>query len=234
MPQDRTLTETAQVYVAGDVVVAPDVTIAPGAVLQANPGSRLVIEARVCIGAQVVIQAYGGELNLQAGVNVGPGGLLLGQGRIGENACIGAESTLIHPQVAAAAVVPAHSLWGDPRDRGQSSSTASEPHGQRPTAANSGLKGHVGMNGHGHGAATVKTHGRQTSVNSTADGTPGESSSTLEAASIPDAAGPLDTNGAGVLATHTVIYGREQVTQLIATLFPHRRPLTSSDETSSS
>jgi carbon dioxide concentrating mechanism protein CcmN len=204
MPQDRTLTETAQVYVAGDVVVAPDVTIAPGAVLQANPGSRLVIEARVCIGAQVVIQAYGGELNLQAGVNVGPGGLLLGQGRIGENACIGAESTLIHPQVAAAAVVPAHSLWGHPRESGQSSSTASE------------------------------THGRQTSVNSTADGTPGESSSTLEAASIPDAAGPLDTNGAGVLATHTVIYGREQVTQLIATLFPHRRPLTSSDETSSS
>jgi carbon dioxide concentrating mechanism protein CcmN len=204
MPQDRTLTETAQVYVAGDVVVAPDVTIAPGAVLQANPGSRLVIEARVCIGAQVVIHAYGGELNLQAGVNVGPGGLLLGQGRIGENACIGAESTLIHPQVAAAAVVPAHSLWGDPSDRGQSSSTASE------------------------------THGRQTSVNSTADGIPGESSSTLEAASIPDAAGPLDTNGAGVLATHTVIYGREQVTQLIATLFPHRRPLTSSDETSSS
>jgi carbon dioxide concentrating mechanism protein CcmN len=156
MPQDRTLTETAQVYVAGDVVVAPDVTIAPGAVLQANPGSRLVIEARVCIGAQVVIQAYGGELHLQAGVNVGPGGLLLGQGRIGENACIGAESTLIHPQVAAAAVVPAHSLWGDPSDRGQSSSTASETHGrQLPTL------GHVGMNGHGPATA------HETSVNST-------------------------------------------------------------------
>ena len=246
MPQDRTLAETAQVYVAGDVVVAPDVTIAIGAVLQAQPGSRLVIESRVCIGTQVVVHAYGGELRLRTGVNVGPGGLLLGQGSVGENACIGAESTLIHPQVAAAAVIPAQSLWGDPSHSSQPGSptqpqspAAAEPHGHSPaatpplTAPVPGLNGHTEINGRNPKAAVGETFNGSASVNSTASDSPEESSSTLEAASQPDAADPLGTNEAGVLAPNSVVYGREQVTQLIATLFPYRRPLTSSDDTSS-
>ncbi|HEY9889559.1 MAG TPA: hypothetical protein V6D02_14235 [Candidatus Obscuribacterales bacterium] len=86
--------------------------IAAGVVLIAASDCRLIIESGVCIGTGVVIQAYGGDLTLAAGASLGRDALLIGTGTIGAGACIGAESTLINPQVAATAVVAARSLIG--------------------------------------------------------------------------------------------------------------------------
>lgn len=227
MPQDRTLAEIARCHVAGEVVVAPDVAIASGTVLQAAPGSRLVVEARVCIGAEAIIQAYGGELRLGTGVNVGPGSLLLGQGSIGDYACIGADSTLLNPQVAAAAVIPTRSLLGIAP--GATVASNGSHHGSH--ADQSTQNGAAPLpNGKGMETAQPFITFDNGLATPGADPSPPEaSSSTLEAAPGPeDAAASPSADAAGsshALVPNTIVYGREQVTQLIATLFPHRRPL---------
>ena len=177
--------DAAAVCIWGDVTIAPDVAIAPGAVLEAAPGSRLIIQERVCIGSGVIVQAVWGELRLEVGASLGAGVLLWGRGSVGSHACIGAESTVLNPQVAADQVIPARSLLGDPQR------SAPEP----------AMAGNLG-------AATSPLY----------QGAEG--------------AGTEPQNGAAVsaeaaLGAPAIVYGREQVTQLIHTLFPHRRSLDS-------
>ncbi len=65
-----------------------------------------------------MIQAAGGDLEIGAGVCLGRGVLIVGTGTIEPNACIGAGTTAIDPQIAAGDVIPPYSLLGD-RSRGE-------------------------------------------------------------------------------------------------------------------
>jgi carbon dioxide concentrating mechanism protein CcmN len=159
--------------IRGNVHISPDVAIAPDVVLEAVPGSRLVIADGVCLGSGVIVQAYGGDLVVAAHASVGKDVLLVGTGRVGERACIGAESTLINPQVEEDSVIVARSLLGVPT----------------PTST-----------------AAVASE-----VTSTAPASKGPEA---------DVAPPAEHNGA--LTTPATVYGREQVMQLVKTLFPHR------------
>lgn len=162
-------------YIGDNVEVAPDVAIAAGVVLEAAPGSRLIIASGVCIGTGVIVQATGGKLVIGIGVNLGTGVLIIGQGIVGPHACIGTESSLLNPQVTAGAAIPARSLLGI---------TGPDP-------------GNPEHNGHNDQAA----HGQ----NGRADASHSEAETGLAPARI--------------------VYGREQVTQLMQTLFPHRDTL---------
>lgn len=158
--------------------------MALGTVLEAAPDSQLVVEPGVCIGAGTVIQAFGGQLTLASGANVGRGSLVLGSGIIGAQACIGAESTLINPKIEANQVIPARSLLGDTsRCLSPASSNHSQnapPNGKHPT--NDAI------------ASESKPH---------------------------PAASDHDGNGS-LPVPNTTVYGRDQVQQLVKTLFPHR------------
>lgn len=101
------------VYVSGDVTIDPSATLAPGVILQAAPESRLRIAAGVCVGRGVVIQAYQGILEIEAGVVLGSGVLILGAGTLGENACIGSETTIFESSIEPEQVVAARSVIGD-------------------------------------------------------------------------------------------------------------------------
>jgi carbon dioxide concentrating mechanism protein CcmN len=100
--------------VEGQVEVAEGVALAASVVLDAAPGCRLVLAPGVCVGSGVIIQAIRGDLVIEPGVVLGSGVLVFGPGRIGQNACIGAESTLINPAIPSGQVVPSNSLIGDP------------------------------------------------------------------------------------------------------------------------
>jgi carbon dioxide concentrating mechanism protein CcmN len=100
-------------YLSGEVVVHESAVIAPGVLLQADPGSRITIEAGVCIGSGSILHAHRGSLTLEAGAIIGNGVLLIGRGTIGHHACIGAFSTIMSCSVAAQQLVPPHSLLGD-------------------------------------------------------------------------------------------------------------------------
>jgi carbon dioxide concentrating mechanism protein CcmN len=105
--------EVVPVHLDGNVSIDPSAAIAPGVLLQAEANSRITIGAGVCIGAGTIVHASGGNLDIGAGACLGRGVLIVGSGAIGRNACIGAGTTIIDPQVAEGAVISTHSLLGD-------------------------------------------------------------------------------------------------------------------------
>ncbi|MDX2100220.1 MAG: hypothetical protein SFW36_20785 [Leptolyngbyaceae cyanobacterium bins.59] len=115
------LPDHPDIYVQGEVTVHPNAAIASGVILQAGPGSRIVIGAGACIGMGVILQAYQGDLEIGEGASLGAGVLIVGQGRIGANACIGASTTIYNHSIAPRQLVPAGSLIGDPSRQGSDS-----------------------------------------------------------------------------------------------------------------
>lgn len=103
----------AHFYISGQVTIHPSAVIAPGAMLQADPGSELVVSAGVCIGVGCVLHAYQGRLEVEAGATLGSGVLIVGQGKIGTNACIGSTTTIINSSVLPQQMIPPGSLIGD-------------------------------------------------------------------------------------------------------------------------
>jgi carbon dioxide concentrating mechanism protein CcmN len=112
--------EIVPVQVSGNVSIDPSAVIAPGVLLQAEGNDRIKIGAGVCIGAGTIVHAAGGNLYIEAGVCLGRGVLIIGRGEIDRDACIGAGTTAIDPQIEAGTVIPPHSLLGD-RSRGETS-----------------------------------------------------------------------------------------------------------------
>ncbi|MDX1976103.1 MAG: hypothetical protein SFT94_00370 [Pseudanabaenaceae cyanobacterium bins.68] len=110
--------------ILGEVRIDPTVAIAPGVILQADPDCKVLIEAGVVIGMGVIIHARGGDLEIGAGCNLGAGVLMVGQGRIGINCCVGACSTIVNPSLEPEQVVAPGSLLADLQD---SQPVASEP-----------------------------------------------------------------------------------------------------------
>ena len=137
--------EVVPVHLDGNVSIDPTAAIAPGVLLQAEADSRIMIGAGVCIGAGSIVHAAGGAIEIGAGVCIGRGVLLIGSGTIDRNACIGAGSTIMNPQIEEGDVIPTHSILGD-RSRGEvsvvetpdppsSPSAPSDPPGADPDTA---------------------------------------------------------------------------------------------------
>lgn len=103
----------SQVYTNGDVTIHPNAAIAPGVLLQASPGSSIIIAAGACIGMGAVLHSYDGILEIQEGASLGAGVLVIGAGIIGSSACIGAQCTLLNTSVEAKVLVPSGSVLGD-------------------------------------------------------------------------------------------------------------------------
>ncbi len=97
----------------GRVTVHSSVAIAPTALLQAEPGSHLILAAGVCVGAGAVLHAHGGTLEIESGVSLGAAVLLIGSGKVGANACVGSMVTIMNPAIAPGDVIAAGTLWGD-------------------------------------------------------------------------------------------------------------------------
>ncbi len=103
----------SQVYISGDVTIHPNAAIAPGVLLQASPGSSIIIAAGACIGMGAVLHSYDGILEIQEGASLGAGVLMVGAGIIGTNACIGSQCTLLNTSVETKILVPSGSVLGD-------------------------------------------------------------------------------------------------------------------------
>ncbi|MGK7873757.1 MAG: carbon dioxide concentrating mechanism protein [Xenococcaceae cyanobacterium] len=113
LPPLQTVSKS-DIYMSGDVTIHPSAVVAPGAILQAAPNSRIVIGAGVCVGMGAILNAYQGSIEVETGAILGAGVLIIGKGKIGENACIGAATTIFNASIEPMAVVSAGSLIGDP------------------------------------------------------------------------------------------------------------------------
>ncbi|OUC12101.1 MAG: hypothetical protein B0A82_24150 [Alkalinema sp. CACIAM 70d] len=104
---------TTQYCVSGDVVVHPGAAIAPGVLLQADPGSRIIIRSGVCIGLGSVIHASHGTITINEGANLGAGVLLIGDVSIGARACLGSAVTVLDSTVNAGTILESGTVVGD-------------------------------------------------------------------------------------------------------------------------
>ncbi len=103
----------SQYYASGDVNIAEGAAIATGVILQADPDCHIVIAAGVCIGMGAVLHAHQGSIEVETGATLGAGVLVVGNVKIGANACIGTGSTILNCSLEKAQVLSAGSLWGD-------------------------------------------------------------------------------------------------------------------------
>jgi carbon dioxide concentrating mechanism protein CcmN len=99
-------------YISGEVIIHKSAVIAPGVILQAAPNSKIIVGAGVCIGMGSIIQVDRGTIEIQAGASLGAGFLMVGEGKIGSNACIGAATTVFRSSVASAQVIQPGSILG--------------------------------------------------------------------------------------------------------------------------
>jgi carbon dioxide concentrating mechanism protein CcmN len=103
----------SEFYVNGDVTIDESAIVAAGVILRAAPNSQIIIGAGACLGMGTILTAYQGVIAIGAGAILGTGVLIVGQGEIGENACIGSTTTIFNASVAAMSIVPSGSLIGD-------------------------------------------------------------------------------------------------------------------------
>lgn len=92
-------------WVVGEVIVDPSAAIAPGTLLLAEPGCRITVGPGVCVGTGAIVHGFGGNLTIDAGAVIGSAVLLLGSGKIGAKACIGASATLVNPTIEAGQMI---------------------------------------------------------------------------------------------------------------------------------
>ncbi|MEM8503078.1 MAG: hypothetical protein AAF716_08000 [Cyanobacteria bacterium P01_D01_bin.1] len=220
--------------VVGDVTVDSTAAIAPGVVLQAPTGSRIIIEKGACLAGGVCIQSRQGILKIGAGASLGANVLIIGQGIIGANACVSPSSTLVNPQIEQSAIVPPCSLI-EPARIELASQSASQFASQAPSASqpsadeftntfveplpvgpkpittpdlsdqNGQYRESVATNGYGHFTNDVQLNNSPSNNANNDNGLANTGPSSLT----------VQSNGA--------VYGREQVNQLISTLFPNRQ-----------
>jgi carbon dioxide concentrating mechanism protein CcmN len=105
--------QNPEICVIGDVQLDPLVALAPGVVLHAEPGSQIHVAAGVCIGMGTVLHVSHGLLTIETGANLATAVLVIGNGKIGQNACVGSGATLLYPQVGVGEIIPPGSLLGD-------------------------------------------------------------------------------------------------------------------------
>ncbi|MEC4813689.1 MAG: transferase, partial [Scytonema sp. PMC 1069.18] len=212
-------------YISGEVIIHPSAVIAPGVILQAALNSKIIIGSGVCIGMGSILQVHEGTLEVEAGANLGAGFLMVGQGKIGANACIGAATTIFNCSVEPGQVIPSGSILGDESRQVSMSATLTDETKQLEPSA------------------TSPTFNRAESESSNQETVQQESKETLATESTPPSASPPPStseqqpshaeespqeDSATELSTQdaqigTYIYGQQSIQHLLMTLFPHRK-----------
>ena len=217
-------------YRGGDVVVDAAAAIAPGVVLRAAPGGAIRIGAGACIGAGVVIQAKQGCVFIEAGASLGTGVLIVGQGHVGKDACVGSSSTLINPAIAPNDIIPPCSLIN-------SQTPSSAPASSAP-ASSASENGSSGFRTSSFGSSSFQSTGFQAASEGPVPSMPipPRTTSTVQpqavspkAVNVPDVEAPPppppENGESAIVKPSGYVSGRDHVNSLLSALFPHRQPL---------
>lgn len=105
---------TSEIYISGDVTIDSTAVIAPGVILQAAPGSKIIIRAGACIGLGAILKAYGGKIEVKENAILGAGVLVIGESKINAQVCVGNSTTIYNTSLESMTIVPAGSVLGDP------------------------------------------------------------------------------------------------------------------------
>ena len=244
------LSDRFDTHIYGDVIIHPSAVLAPGIILQAATNSRIVIGAVVCLGMGSILQVSEGILEIEAGANLGAGFLMVGQGKIGANACIGAATTVFNYSVAPGQVIASGSILGD-TSRQVVEASAEEPESSNSQPEKPEKQEQVISSTQLSVAAFLEFKHQSTPVSPPSptpksqsppvEETAVVSDSTSEETTLPESTEecsdhlkPSESN----LETHNIfgtqIYGQGSINRLLSTLFPHRQSLGNQNSDNSS
>jgi carbon dioxide concentrating mechanism protein CcmN len=196
------LLSNSHVYVEGDVSIDASAAIAAGVILRADPDSKIIIAAGVCIGMGSILHAQGGTLEVESGANLGSGVLIVGKGKTGANACVGSLATIWNDSIKPWQVVPSGSVvgYGGRQVLGVAPASTAPPSADTPNAPDSGIstKSNESLNGQVPSKSTVVS-----------TDTPNEEAPTQLEVESPS--GEADSS----------VYGQGNLNRLLKTLFPY-------------
>jgi carbon dioxide concentrating mechanism protein CcmN len=247
-------------HIHGNVIIHPSAVIAPGVILQAATNSTIVIGAGVCLGMGSILQVSEGILEIEAGANLGAGFLMVGEGKIGANACIGSATTVFNCSVAPGQVIPPGAILGDtsrqmvvppavqpkstnsqPENPAESAKNLESPHfqGEKPE------KGEKSISSTQLSVAAFLEFKHQSTPVSQPSPTPKSQSPPESETAVVGDSTPVETSlpestetSESELQTHNIfgtqIYGQGSINRLLSTLFPHRQSLDNENSDNSS
>jgi carbon dioxide concentrating mechanism protein CcmN len=222
VPPLRLLDSNFDSYISGEVIVHPSAVIAPGVILQAATNSKIVIGPGVCIGMGSILQVNTGIIEIEAGVSLGAGFLMVGAGRIGVNACIGSATTVFNCSVEPGQVVAPGSVLGDTSVRAALHSTTEiETKELEPSTVETKII-----------ASLPNTIGKDKNNSESQIPSPinsGETESNPQEHPITEESTlsneDSETSSSDPNIFSTQIYGQGSIQRLLITLFPHRQSL---------
>lgn len=235
---------------SGDVNIHETAVIAPGVILQAAANSKIIIGPGVCIGMGSILQVNEGILEIEAGANLGAGFLMVGQGKIGANACIGAATTVFNYSVAPGQVIASGSILGDTsrqvveasaEEPDPSNSQPEKPEKQEQVISSTQLSVAAFLEFKHQSTPVSPPSPTPKSQSPPVEETAVVSDSTSEETTLPESTEecsdhlkPSESN----LETHNIfgtqIYGQGSINRLLSTLFPHRQSLGNQNSDNSS
>lgn len=195
------LSSNNYVHTEGEVSIDPSAAIGSGVILRAATGSKIIIGAGVCIGIGSILTASQGILEVELGANLGAGVLMVGKGKIGTNACIGALTTIWNASIEPWQVVPPGSLVGDQGRQVPTPALAPDSVTQTtttpPLPASTGITSQESLNGQFLESTTVVSH-----------------TAHADSSTESEAEAPTTEPGKSV-------YGQKNLNRLLKTLFPY-------------
>jgi carbon dioxide concentrating mechanism protein CcmN len=208
----------SQIYVSGDVIIDDTAAIAPGVILQATANGRIIIKAGACIGMGTVLTANQGTIEIGEGAVLGAGVLVVGSGKIGNHACIGAATTLIDSSVAVREEIAPGTLKGDTSR--QESLSDNQPSTNHAPPERNGSHPPPHSDGTPPASTTSKAENNGSQVN----GQPVDSTQPAAETNHQDQHSPPDSSSQQQSPTNsnTTIYGQTHIERLMVTLFPHK------------
>lgn len=230
----------SDIRICGEVEIHPTASIASGVILQAAPNSRIVIGIDVCIGMGTIISASGGVVEIADGATLGSGVLIVGESKVGNNACVGTASTIFNAAVESMAVISPGSIIGDVSrqeivnsEESQVTEDESDRIQNTKTANSNGhLKTHKKEK-----SSSTKTNldnNKQVSANSKFiehDGDPWAEKDSVSTSSELEATSSVTEIETSIKAKNNSTVSKVYLDRLLVTLFPHKKKL---DENSQS
>ncbi len=219
----------SEIRVIGDVTIHEGAVVAPGTILQAAPNCRIVIQEGVCVGMGTLINAYQGDICIESGAMLGAGVLIVGQGIIGQNACIGSSTTIINASIEPETAIEAGSLIGDTSRTfaeelsGEKQDMKSKPNGSLPD------RNHSISDRNGSPSSDNKRDKEQPMIVEEVEDLWAEPETEID--ETPE--NPPQTTPPAKPQNQTVV-GQVYINQLLCTLFPERQAFNRSQNNASS
>ncbi len=223
----------SEVSIIGEVIIHEGAVVAPGTILQAAPNCRIIIHPGACIGMGTLINAYQGDIEIESGAMLGAGVLIVGQGKIGQNVCLGSCTTVINTSVESGTTIEAGSLMGDTSRQFPEKESKSP---QTIKANNNGFgdNGHLTANDHKKASQSdTNNYNKPEFVEEMEDLWADSQPEIEEVTEIPEIPtkpnAPADKNN-----NNAPVVGQVYINQLLCTLFPDRQAFNQSQNNPSS